>query len=489
MSAMTVLALAAGSAGAEVWYSYRGSQGGASRVSLASAIPAPEGYERIPLRRNSFPDWVRHLPVRPEGTEVRTWDGRRAPQGFYAVWRVIDLPLLFRQDLEQCADWGFRFWHDYQAEAGFADRLWLTDYNGVKRTWGAWKAGKPGAAPREFFRWACANANSYSQKRGLSPVTEEELRPGDLLVQNETGGVGHTSIVFDVAAGPAGKRAYLMGFGFMPAQEAHIEKAGPARGTAGWFTLEGYYRFLDEHLPFGRPVLRSFEPRRPLALSGDALADWDAYEKAVRDSTIAVEEAGACLPRVVGGLEAAFGKAGPASTGLWAFPVEGYGLAAVGGRDGSDFAPGVRYGESPIKGYSFFDGNRHGGHPGHDIFIADRDQDSLDDARRRPAAALAMLPGVVVSTCSGWRAGSLLRGGNYVWVFHPAERLFSYYAHLGEVRVEPGQRVAAGSALGTVARTGFSAARPRSPTHLHLMVLEYRDGDLVPLEYYGRLRR
>lgn len=234
----------------------------AVREVLCDAVPVPPGFRRFRLEEGSFAAWVRRLPVQAEGAEVMTWDGRKAPQKFYRVWRVSALPLKFRQDLEQCADWAFRLWHEYQSEAGAGDDAWLLDYNGRHVRYGDWKKARRGASPDAFFRWAASNANSHSQKQGLRRISGEAgLLPGDILVQNETGGVGHTSIVLDAAEDSQGIRVFLMGFGFMPAQNLHVERADPGRGPGGWFTLDGYQQFLAEHLPFGPPVLRGFTAR------------------------------------------------------------------------------------------------------------------------------------------------------------------------------------------------------------------------------------
>lgn len=81
-----------------------------------------------------------------------------------------------------------------------------------------------------------------------------------------------------------------------------------------------------------------------------------------------------------------------------------------------------------------------------------------------------------------------LRGGNYIWCYHPQQKLVTYYAHLRDVLVEPGQKVSAGDKLGTIGRTGFSAAPARSPTHLHLMVLKYINGEFQPYDFYKNLQ-
>lgn len=44
----------------------------------------------------------------------------------------------------------------------------------------------------------------------------------------------------------------------MPAQEFHVEYASEGYGSGGWFSLEGYYRYLKEYIDLGTPVLRRF---------------------------------------------------------------------------------------------------------------------------------------------------------------------------------------------------------------------------------------
>ncbi|MBI5622152.1 MAG: hypothetical protein HY924_00090 [Elusimicrobia bacterium] len=231
----------------------------ASAHPLSEAAAPPPGFGRVELSSGSFAAWVRRLPVQPEGALVRTWDGKLAPQRFYRVLRVSALPLKFRQDLEQCADWGFRLWLEYQASTRRPDDCWLLDYNGRRVRFQDWRKSGRGASLDSFFRWAASNANSHSLKKGLGKVAGgPDLMPGDLLVQNETGGIGHASVILDVAVDGQGRRVYLIGFGFMPAQDFHVEAAGPGQGRGDWFTLEGFQEFLTEHLPYGPPVLRRF---------------------------------------------------------------------------------------------------------------------------------------------------------------------------------------------------------------------------------------
>ncbi len=104
-------------------------------------------------------------------------------------------------------------------------------------------------------------SNSYSIKKGAVRIDNYRLAPGDMYVQNKDDGIGHVSLIVDAAKNQENERVYLIGYGFIPAQEFHIEKSGSEHGIGGWFTAQGYQQYLSE-FPFsryGHPVLRRFE--------------------------------------------------------------------------------------------------------------------------------------------------------------------------------------------------------------------------------------
>lgn len=162
------------------------------------------------------------------------------------------------------------------------------------------------------------------------------------------------------------------------------------------------------------------------------------------------------------------------------FPLKGYDHRSIGGKRGSGYQP---------QGYDFFDGNRHRGHPGHDLFIRDKDHDGLDDLTGKPAEVISASPGVVVCVNRNWTASSAVRGGNYLWIYEPLESRYYYYAHLDEILVESGQLVSRGDFLGTVGRTGVNAAPRRSPTHIHFTAHQSVDRYLEPIDLYSALVR
>jgi murein DD-endopeptidase MepM/ murein hydrolase activator NlpD len=217
-----------------------------------------------------------------------------------------------------------------------------------------------------------------------------------------------------------------------------------------------------------------------LACTGLGLAepceDWNRFQALLRDGYLPRQEARDKVVEIHRRLLESFG--GRDQGGGVAFPLEGGSWRDLGGKAGSGFV---------AKGYDFYQGNRHGGHPAHDIFIPDRNQDSFHDRTGKPVGVLAFLPGVVVGVNLGWEPGSQVRGGNYVWVFSPSRQLYCYYAHLRDVLVKVGQWVEAGDRLGTVGRTGVNAFPRRSPTHVHFMCLSFDGGSMSPYDPYREL--
>lgn len=207
--------------------------------------------------------------------------------------------------------------------------------------------------------------------------------------------------------------------------------------------------------------------------------DW--LDKQIRDGSLPKTDAARQLATRTAELEtylAGFGTS-PHDHEQWIFPLRGYDLATAG----TDADKGY-----VAAGYDFFDGNRHGGHPSVDLFIVDRNQDCLDDRTGQPVTVVAMTGGIVVAAETAWAAGSSLRGGKYLWIYNPANHLLIYYAHNRDLLVGVGDRVAPGTPIATVGRSGFNAARQRSPTHLHLTVLTTRTGRPVPEKISRQLR-
>jgi len=218
------------------------------------------------------------------------------------------------------------------------------------------------------------------------------------------------------------------------------------------------------------------------SISSDICAKFNALNIKIRDGLIlkqdALKEIEALLPTVKNYYYKNDGHNFEKNS--WIFPVQGYNIKSIGGIEGNGFL---------ISGYNFFDGNKHKGHPAHDIFISDRNQDCIDDNTMKSVYILSMTGGVVISTESEWDTVSDLRGGKYIWIYDPNTSSLFYYGHNDRISVRLGDILIPGDTIGTVGRTGLNAFKKRSPTHLHLMQLQL-DSNYYPrpVDFYNDLK-
>ncbi len=154
----------------------------------------------------------------------------------------------------------------------------------------------------------------------------------------------------------------------------------------------------------------------------------------------------------------------------WIFPLEGYNSSAIGGKNGSGYIG---------NGFNYFDGNGRKGHPAHDLFIRDERENKIDIRTKKPVNVLSMTEGIVIALEMKWDTLSNLQGGKYIYVYVPSKKQIIYYAHNDTVFVKLGDIVVPGDTIATVGRSGYNAFKKRSPTHLHIMVMQL-DSVLLP---------
>jgi peptidoglycan LD-endopeptidase LytH len=208
--------------------------------------------------------------------------------------------------------------------------------------------------------------------------------------------------------------------------------------------------------------------------------EFDELNTKVRDGEIskqnAIEQIKILIPKIKKYFSDNGGK--EYTSDDWVFPVKGYSSSAIGGSNGSGYI---------TKGYDYFDGNRHGGHPAHDIFIHDRNQDCIDDYTGEPVDVLSMSSGVVVALEKEWLPESDLRGGKYIWIYDTYSDALFYYAHNRKVVVDVGDIIKPGDKIAEVGRTGLNACKKRSPSHLHFSYMPVKDGVVKPANPYEDL--
>jgi len=205
---------------------------------------------------------------------------------------------------------------------------------------------------------------------------------------------------------------------------------------------------------------------------------WDRFEKSLRDELISPKEAYRQFNVIREMLYITFKDIYFEGFRDWIFPVEGYDLYSSTGPGG--FKPG---------GYDFYDAKKRDSHPALDLFVIDKNRDSLDDKTLQPFSIVAPVDMVILSVCTVWTENSHLRGGKYIWAYNPPENLLLYFAHFDKIIVFPSQVIRKGERIGFLGRTGKNAFSPRSDTHLHFMILDISKDKVCPVNPWYKLKR
>lgn len=222
--------------------------------SLSARFAPPEGHQRVPVQPGSYAEWLRELPLKKGKPPVLLYSGaKKANQDAHVAVADLDVG---DKDLQQCADSVIRLRAEYLYSKANWRRIEFHYTNGTLATFTKWAAGsrprvkgrqvawRNGVAPPDrsypSFKKFLENIFQYAGTKSLvketDPAGTRAITPGDIFLQ--PGSPGHVVLVLDVAESPGtGKRVFLLGQSFMPAQEFHIlRNAGP---TSPWYSLEG----------------------------------------------------------------------------------------------------------------------------------------------------------------------------------------------------------------------------------------------------------
>jgi hypothetical protein len=202
----------------------------------------PAGAQRI--QGDAFANWLQALPLKDEDAAIRTYSGRRVSHN----GRPVDFPLV-RGDLQQCADSAIRLRAEWiRASGGDLTSLSYFATSGDPLPWSRYKGGEQPFVRSDRIAWRPVDPATQSWEGWLQavftwagtrslaayetlPVTGEP-KPGHLLVS--PGSPGHAVVILDVAKGLHGEGIFLLiGEGFMPAQDFHVEH-GPHAGWWAW---------------------------------------------------------------------------------------------------------------------------------------------------------------------------------------------------------------------------------------------------------------
>ena len=202
---------------------------------LTEVFRPPRAFRPVPV--DAFGAWLRNRTVLPASRGVTTHDGH--PVRHRA--RVIDMPLV-PGDLQQCADSVIRLRAEWLLETGAPVSFHAT--SGDPLPWAKWQAGERPVEKNNKIAWVAGTEGGWDRYlakvfnwAGTRSLHAYDTVPagdppqvGDVLVA--PGSPGHAVILLDVAQN-GNDFVVLVGEGFMPAQDFHVE-LGPRDGWWTW---------------------------------------------------------------------------------------------------------------------------------------------------------------------------------------------------------------------------------------------------------------
>ena len=222
--------------------------------TISERFPPPAGFVRTEVVPGSFGEYLRALPLAPDGSPVLSHDGRDLGKESSCA-AVLDIDVGSR-DLQQCADavmrlrgeylFGLKQYHDI----GFS---FLSD--GKQRKYLDYAKGDYSHRKfRKYMNWIFAYANTSSLEGDVTPVQIKNMQPGDFFLHVRRGSYGHAVTVVDMADNPAtGEKLFMIAQSYMPAQSIHILKSDSDQSP--WYQLDfgselrtPEWTFTDQHL-------------------------------------------------------------------------------------------------------------------------------------------------------------------------------------------------------------------------------------------------
>lgn len=209
-----------------------------NKTSIRERFSAPEGYEWVKEKPDSFGYFIENFKLKPYGSQIVKYDGTPiSTQHLHEAVFDIDTG---NKDLQQCADAVIRMRAEYLYSVKKFDEIKFHFTSGDLLSWNDYKNGmralvsgnsvsfRKVAAPddsyqsfRNYLDLIFNYAGTISLHKETKPVTKNsDLKTGDILIT--PGSPGHIVFISGVCKNQKGKRLYLLSEGFTPAQSVHV---------------------------------------------------------------------------------------------------------------------------------------------------------------------------------------------------------------------------------------------------------------------------
>lgn len=221
--------------------------------TIKERFSTPEGYDWVEEQPDSFGYFIENFKLKSYGTPILKYDGNPiSTQHLHEAVFDIDTG---DKDLQQCADAIIRLRAEYLYKTQKLDDIKFHFTNGDLVSWNDYKNGTRAFVNGNSvtFRKAANIDDSYENFRNYldlifnyagtislnqetKPVTKNaDLKTGDILIT--PGSPGHVVFIAGTCQNKQGKKLFLLGEGFTPAQSIHLLANPFDKNISPWYDL------------------------------------------------------------------------------------------------------------------------------------------------------------------------------------------------------------------------------------------------------------
>ncbi|MBF8457403.1 DUF4846 domain-containing protein [Kaistella sp. G5-32] len=222
--------------------------------TIKERFPAPEGFEYVREKPNSFGAYIESFPLKKYGSPILKYDGSEiATQNLHEAVFDIDTGT---KDLQQCADAIIRLRAEYLFKNKMFNEIKFHFTSGDLMTWNDFKNGTRAFVNgnsvqfrktatfddsyenfREYLNLIFNYAGTISLNKETQPILKtSDLKTGDILIN--AGSPGHVVFIAGVSENKKGEKLFLLAEGFTPAQSIHLLKNPFNPKISPWYELD-----------------------------------------------------------------------------------------------------------------------------------------------------------------------------------------------------------------------------------------------------------
>lgn len=222
--------------------------------TIRERFSPPKDYQWQEEKSDSFGYFIENFKLKPYGSQILRFDGSPiSTQHLHEAIFDIDTG---NKDLQQCADAVIRLRAEYLYKIKKTDEIKFHFTSGDLLSWNDYKNGVRAFVNsntvnfrktadfddsyqgfRNYLDLIFNYAGTISLNKETQPVIKSsDLKTGDILIT--PGSPGHVVFIAGVCQNKEGKKLFLLGEGFTPAQSIHLLSNPFQKNISPWYDLD-----------------------------------------------------------------------------------------------------------------------------------------------------------------------------------------------------------------------------------------------------------